>query len=262
MSRPTNTLDHIALHEQLRLTGGTCPRTCRCGGTCGCGGICPRCAGGRAGCGCGQCRQTARRFEEIDLEGARRRRAPAASPRWRPPVRTPRSARAPRRATARPATAPPPAPRQTPAQRGGPFWAWPGWGTGVALQDLIDERDLLAALHHTRAGRNAQPLPELRDFFRPGQNLYREISSCSNFEAFQARRANIRYRPKGHGGRAESKGQAKTEFVHTLNGSGLAVGRTWLAIVENYQQEDGNVAIPTVLQPYMGGLKAIEPRSS
>ena len=87
----------------------------------------------------------------------------------------------------------------------------------------------------------------------PGQNLYREISSCSNFEAFQARRANIRYRPQG---------QKKTEFVHTLNGSGLAVGRTWLAIVENYQQEDGNVAIPTVLQPYMGGLKAIEPRSS
>ncbi|MES2219789.1 MAG: serine--tRNA ligase [Acidobacteriota bacterium] len=94
----------------------------------------------------------------------------------------------------------------------------------------------------------------------PGQNLYREISSCSNFEAFQARRANIRYRPKGHGGRAESKGQAKTEFVHTLNGSGLAVGRTWLAIVENYQQADGSVAIPTALQPYMGGLKSIEGR--
>ena len=87
----------------------------------------------------------------------------------------------------------------------------------------------------------------------PGQNLYREISSCSNFEAFQARRANIRYRPQG---------QKKTEFVHTLNGSGLAVGRTWLAIVENYQQADGSVAIPTVLQPYMGGLKSIEVRSS
>ncbi len=87
----------------------------------------------------------------------------------------------------------------------------------------------------------------------PGQNLYREISSCSNFEAFQARRANIRYRPQG---------QKKMEFVHTLNGSGLAVGRTWLAIVENYQQADGTVAIPTALQPYMGGLKVIEARLS
>ncbi|HTU51973.1 MAG TPA: serine--tRNA ligase [Acidobacteriaceae bacterium] len=87
----------------------------------------------------------------------------------------------------------------------------------------------------------------------PGQNLYREISSCSNFEAFQARRANIRYRPQG---------QKKTEFVHTLNGSGLAVGRTWLAIVENYQQADGSISIPTALQPYMGGLKSIEARSS
>jgi len=87
----------------------------------------------------------------------------------------------------------------------------------------------------------------------PGQNLYREISSCSNFEAFQARRANIRYRPQG---------QKKTEFVHTLNGSALAVGRTWLAIVENYQQADGSVAIPTALQPYMAGMKVIEVRSS
>ena len=66
----------------------------------------------------------------------------------------------------------------------------------------------------------------------PGQGLYREISSCSNFEAFQARRANIRYRPEG---------AKKSEFVHTLNGSGLAVGRTWVAIVENYQQADGSV---------------------
>jgi seryl-tRNA synthetase len=86
----------------------------------------------------------------------------------------------------------------------------------------------------------------------PGQNLYREISSCSNFEAFQARRANIRYRPQG---------QKKAEFVHTLNGSGLAVGRTWLAIVENYQQADGSVEIPKALLPYMGGLKSIEPRT-
>jgi seryl-tRNA synthetase len=83
----------------------------------------------------------------------------------------------------------------------------------------------------------------------PGQQLYREISSCSNFEAFQARRANIRYRANGPKG--------KPEFVHTLNGSGLAVGRTWLAIVENYQQADGSVLIPEALQPYMGGFERI-----
>jgi seryl-tRNA synthetase len=77
----------------------------------------------------------------------------------------------------------------------------------------------------------------------PGQQLFREISSCSNFESYQARRANIRYRPEG---------KNKTEFVHTLNGSGLAVGRTWVAIVENYQQADGSVVIPEVLRPYIG----------
>ena len=77
----------------------------------------------------------------------------------------------------------------------------------------------------------------------PGQKLFREISSCSNFEAYQARRANIRYRPEG---------KNKPEFVHTLNGSGLAVGRTWVAIVENYQQADGGVVIPEVLRPYIG----------
>jgi seryl-tRNA synthetase len=77
----------------------------------------------------------------------------------------------------------------------------------------------------------------------PGQGLFREISSCSNFEAFQARRANIRYRPEG---------ARKSELVHTLNGSGLAVGRTWVAIVENYQQADGSVLIPEVLRPYVG----------
>ena len=86
----------------------------------------------------------------------------------------------------------------------------------------------------------------------PGQNLYREISSCSNFDAFQARRANIRYKPKGQG---------KTAFVHTLNGSGLAVGRTWLAILENYQQADGTVRVPDALIPYMGGQRTIEPRA-
>ena len=77
----------------------------------------------------------------------------------------------------------------------------------------------------------------------PGQQLFREISSCSNFESFQARRANIRYRPEG---------KNKNQFVHTLNGSGLAIGRTWVAIVENYQQPDGSVVIPDALQAYMG----------
>jgi seryl-tRNA synthetase len=85
----------------------------------------------------------------------------------------------------------------------------------------------------------------------PGQQLYREISSCSNFEGFQARRANIRFRPSAQGAKA------KPEFVHTINGSGLAVGRTWLAILENYQQPDGSVLIPEALRPYMGGLDRI-----
>jgi seryl-tRNA synthetase len=85
----------------------------------------------------------------------------------------------------------------------------------------------------------------------PGQEVFREISSCSNCEAFQARRANIRFRPAG--GR-------KTELVHTLNGSGLAIGRTWLAILENYQQEDGSVAIPEALRPYLDGAELITPR--
>lgn len=82
----------------------------------------------------------------------------------------------------------------------------------------------------------------------PGQNIYREISSCSNFEAFQARRANIRYKPAG---------SRKSDFVHTLNGSGLAIGRTYLAILENYQQADGTVRIPDVLIPYMDGETVI-----
>jgi seryl-tRNA synthetase len=83
----------------------------------------------------------------------------------------------------------------------------------------------------------------------PGQNTYREISSCSNFEDFQARRANIRFRRQG---------KSKTEFVHTLNGSGLAVGRTLVAVLENFQQADGSVLIPQILQPYMGSLEKIE----
>ena len=82
----------------------------------------------------------------------------------------------------------------------------------------------------------------------PGQSKYREISSCSNFEDFQARRANIKYKPKDGG---------KPRFVHTLNGSGLAVGRTVVAILENCQQEDGGVIIPEALRPYMGGIEKI-----
>jgi seryl-tRNA synthetase len=85
----------------------------------------------------------------------------------------------------------------------------------------------------------------------PSQKTYREISSCSNTEAFQARRANIKFRPEGSG---------KAEFVHTLNGSGLAVGRTLIAILENYQQADGSVVVPEVLRSYMGGLEKIEKR--
>ena len=78
--------------------------------------------------------------------------------------------------------------------------------------------------------------------------MYREISSCSNFEDFQARRANIRFRREAN---------AKPEYVHTLNGSGLAIGRTVAAILENYQQADGSVVIPEVLRPYMGGKEVI-----
>ncbi|HYQ84004.1 MAG TPA: serine--tRNA ligase, partial [Rubrobacter sp.] len=84
----------------------------------------------------------------------------------------------------------------------------------------------------------------------PGQNAYREISSCSNCEDFQARRANLRYRPAGGG---------KPKLLHTLNGSGLAVGRTLVAILENYQQEDGTVLIPEALRPWTGGLERIAP---
>ncbi len=85
----------------------------------------------------------------------------------------------------------------------------------------------------------------------PGQNTYREISSCSNFEDFQARRANIRYRRKG---------QSRTDFVHTLNGSGLAVGRTLVAILENCQQRDGSVVVPRILRPYLGNVERITSR--
>ncbi len=86
----------------------------------------------------------------------------------------------------------------------------------------------------------------------PAAREYKEISSCSNFEAFQARRANLRFR-RGKAG--------KTAFLHTLNGSGLAVGRTWLALIENYQQADGSVIIPKALRPYLDGLERITPKS-
>lgn len=88
------------------------------------------------------------------------------------------------------------------------------------------------------------------EVWMPSYNTYREISSCSNFEDFQARRANIRFRREP---------KAKPEFVHTLNGSGLAIGRTVAAILENYQQEDGSILIPEVLRPYMGGMERISP---
>ena len=87
----------------------------------------------------------------------------------------------------------------------------------------------------------------------PSQHTYREISSCSNTEAFQARRANIKFRPGGSG---------KVEFVHTLNGSGLAVGRTLIAVLENYQQKDGSVVIPEALRPFMDGMEVIEPKKA
>jgi seryl-tRNA synthetase len=83
----------------------------------------------------------------------------------------------------------------------------------------------------------------------PGQGMYREISSCSNCGDFQARRMNARYRPQGG---------KETRFVHTLNGSGVAVGRALIAVMENYQEEDGSIRIPAALKPYMGGLAKIE----
>lgn len=88
------------------------------------------------------------------------------------------------------------------------------------------------------------------EVWMPAQGVFREISSCSNFESFQSRRANIRFRRKGKKG---------TELVHTLNGSGLAVGRTVAAILENYQQTDGSVVVPDTLRPYMSGLERIKP---
>src|SRR3546814_17831355 len=87
------------------------------------------------------------------------------------------------------------------------------------------------------------------EFWLPGQNQYREISSCSNCWDWQARRMNARSR---------AAGEKQTRFVHTLNGSGVAVGRALIAVMENYQNEDGSIAVPDALAPYMGGLKTIE----
>lgn len=96
-------------------------------------------------------------------------------------------------------------------------------------------------------GFSAQKTYDL-EVWLPSQNTYREISSCSNCGDFQARRMDARFKRAG---------EKKTEFLHTLNGSGLAVGRTLVAVMENYQQEDGTIAVPAALQPYMGGLKTV-----
>jgi seryl-tRNA synthetase len=90
----------------------------------------------------------------------------------------------------------------------------------------------------------------------PGQNAYREISSCSNCGDFQARRMQARFRPKDPGSKSRA-GAKDVQFVHTLNGSGLAVGRTLIAVMENYQEEDGGIRVPDALLPYMGGLQRI-----
>lgn len=129
----------------------------------------------------------------------------------------------------------------------------------AALEQLTDDAaDILRrlGLHHRVVtlctgdmGFSSQKTHDL-EVWLPGQNAYREISSCSNFGDFQARRAKIRFRP-GPG--------EKPQMVHTLNGSGLAVGRTLIALLENYQREDGTVAVPAVLQPYLGGVKEIRP---
>ena len=125
------------------------------------------------------------------------------------------------------------------------------------LETLVaDAENILQklGLHHRRTllctgdmGFASQKTFDL-EVWLPGQNAFREISSCSNFGDFQARRAKIRYRP--------APGE-KPQLVHTLNGSGLAVGRTVVALMENYQREDGSVGLPEVLWPYMGGIKEL-----
>jgi seryl-tRNA synthetase len=119
-----------------------------------------------------------------------------------------------------------------------------------AAQEILKQLDLahrVVTLCTGDMGFGAQKTYDI-EVWLPGQNSYREISSCSNTEAFQARRANIKFRPGGTG---------KAEFVHTLNGSGLAVGRTLIAILENFQQKDGTIVVPAALRPYMDGRELI-----
>ena len=116
----------------------------------------------------------------------------------------------------------------------------------LEAQDLPYRRMLLCTGDMGFGARKTYDL----EVWLPGQGAYREISSCSNTGDFQARRMNARYRPEG---------EKKTAFVHTLNGSGLAVGRTLVAVMENYQQADGSVAVPEALAPYMGGVTKLEP---
>ncbi len=133
--------------------------------------------------------------------------------------------------------------------------------SGLELESLVQNAEQIlkrlnlpyrAVIHSTGdMGFGAAKSYDL-EVWLPGQNAYREISSCSNFEDFQARRANIRYRPSGGG---------KVRFVHTLNGSGLAIGRTWIAIMENYQQKDGTVMIPEALRSYLDGQAVIKPET-
>ena len=123
-------------------------------------------------------------------------------------------------------------------------------GHAEKILQLLDLPYRVMALSTGDMGFSAAKTYDL-EVWLPGQDAYREISSCSNCTDFQARRAKIRYRPEGGG---------KPSMAHTLNGSGLAVGRTLIAILENYQQADGSVTIPEVLRPYLGGLEKIEPK--
>lgn len=122
-------------------------------------------------------------------------------------------------------------------------------GTAEAILQALDLPYRKVLLCTGDMGFGAKKTYDL-EVWLPGQNAYREISSCSNCGDFQARRMNARYRPEGQKG---------TEFVHTLNGSGLAVGRTLVAVLENYQQEDGSVTVPEALRPYMGGIDTLVP---
>ena len=122
----------------------------------------------------------------------------------------------------------------------------PRRGDPAAARAAVPRRGAVHRRHRLRRA----PRPTTSRCGCPAQNTYREISSCSNCEAFQARRMQARFR----------NAQGKPELVHTLNGSGLAVGRTLVAVMENYQRADGGIDVPAVLQPYMGGTKVIGAR--